>query len=129
MAQLVAHDWPGNVRELENAMKRALVLASGDVLTPDDFAFLSTDGPRTSAAPPPPTSLGEIVTDEVERALSNEQDEIYRDVMTRVERPLLATVLARTGGNQIKAAALLGINRNTLRKKITELEIDVERRS
>ncbi|MGI9431272.1 MAG: sigma-54-dependent transcriptional regulator [Myxococcota bacterium] len=129
MTQLVTHDWPGNVRELENAMKRALVLASGDVLTPEDFAFLSSDGPRTSGGPPvQQASLGEIVTSEVEHALSNEQDEIYREVMTRVERPLLATVLARTGGNQIKAAALLGINRNTLRKKITELEIEVDKR-
>ena len=128
MAQLVSHDWPGNVRELENAMKRALVLASGEVLTPDDFAFLSTDGARPTMVDDDSPSLGAIVTSEVERALAEEASEIYREVMVQVERPLLRTVLAHTGGNQIKAAALLGINRNTLRKKITELGIELERR-
>ena len=61
---------------------------------------------------------------EVEEALqSGEPAEIYRKLLERVERPLLETVLARTEGNQIRAAALLGINRNTLRKKISELGI------
>jgi two-component system nitrogen regulation response regulator GlnG len=120
VARLAAHDWPGNVRELENAIKRALVLASGDVLGPDEFTFL--DG---SAAPAEPEERGleSRVVDEVEAALAAEEDEIYRKVLERVERPLLETVLARTGGNQIRAAALLGINRNTLRKKISDLGI------
>ena len=51
--------------------------------------------------------------------------EIYHQIMERIEQPLLETVLQHTGGNQLRAAALLGINRNTLRKKIVELRIDV----
>ena len=62
---------------------------------------------------------------EVEQALAEEREQIYRSVLSELEHPLIETVLARTGGNQIKAAALLGINRNTLRKKITELGIEV----
>jgi two-component system nitrogen regulation response regulator GlnG len=61
----------------------------------------------------------------VSAELERDPNEVYRRVLERVERPLLETVLKRTGGNQIRAAALLGINRNTLRKKITELGIEI----
>ncbi len=122
---LAAHDWPGNVRELENAVKRALVLASADILTPDDFAFLHA---ASAPAATPGGSLPALVEDATIAALDAGRDEIYRRIIGDVERPLIETVLARTGGNQIKAAALLGINRNTLRKKLTELEIEVPKR-
>ena len=123
LAKLVAHDWPGNVRELENAIKRALVLSSGDVLGPEEFAFLAAAGPGPRAAPGP--ALEALVADEVEAALASpEPTELFQRLLERVERPLLETVMARTGGNQLRAAALLGINRNTLRKKLTELGID-----
>jgi two-component system nitrogen regulation response regulator GlnG len=122
--ELVHFEWPGNVRELENAIKRALVLSTGDVLTPDDFAFLrvrpDAPGQREASA-----SLPALVRGDVRRELEDGSDELYRRVLERVERPLLETVLEHTGGNQIRAAALLGINRNTLRKKITELGIEL----
>ena len=63
---------------------------------------------------------------EVEEALARASTgELYRDILERVERPLVEAVLNHTDGNQIRAAALLGINRNTLRKKITELDIAI----
>ncbi len=122
VAELARHDWPGNVRELENAIKRALVLAAGEVLTPDDFAFLE---PRSVAGASDGKSLEERVVAETRAALRDDEDDIYRGLIPRVERALLETVLAETGGNQIRAAARLGINRNTLRKKIADLGIDV----
>ncbi len=122
LRRLEAHNWPGNVRELQIAIKRALVLHTGGILTPEDFAFLTCaeeDHPET-------VSLAELVAEEAEAALAEPAPtDVYRRLMESVERPLLATVLARTEGNQIRAAALLGINRNTLRKKIAELEIRV----
>ena len=119
---LCAYDWPGNVRELENAIKRALVLASGDVLQPDDFAFLQREMAPGEAA----GDLARLVEGEVRAALNrSETGNLYRDVLEGAERPLLETVLAHTEGNRIRAAALLGINRNTLRKKIAELGIEV----
>jgi two-component system nitrogen regulation response regulator GlnG len=127
LARLEAHDWPGNVRELENAIKRALVLHTGGVLTPDDFEFLTA---ATSAADGGiGVGLEELVAREVAEALDEpDPKDVYRSLLERVERPLLETVLSRTEGNQIRAAALLGINRNTLRKKIGELEIAVPSR-
>jgi two-component system nitrogen regulation response regulator GlnG len=122
LERLGVHFWPGNVRELENAIKRALVLADSEVLSPDDFSFLEGDEPATAGV----AELEGLLTAEVRAALADPQpSEIYRQILVRVERPLLETVLAYTDGNQIKAAALLGINRNTLRKKITDLGIAV----
>jgi two-component system nitrogen regulation response regulator GlnG len=120
LARLERHPWPGNVRELENAIKRALVLASGEVLSPEDFALLEAPRREPEIAP-----LEELVAAEADRALDSGAQELHRRLLERVERPLLARVLARTGGNQIRAAALLGINRNTLRKKIVELGIEL----
>jgi two-component system nitrogen regulation response regulator GlnG len=118
LRHLSAYAWPGNVRELENAVKRALVLATGEVLGPDDFAFLSAPAGDAHQA----ASLEALVADEVEAGLAApEPHDLYQRLLEKVERPLLESVLEHTGGNQIRAAAILGINRNTLRKKIVEL--------
>jgi two-component system nitrogen regulation response regulator GlnG len=118
LRRLAAHPWPGNVRELENAVKRALVLATGEVLAPDDFDFLvakSVENPRGAG-------LESVVADEVAEALdAADPCDLHAKLLERVERPLLEAVLAHTGGNQIRAAAILGINRNTLRKRIVDL--------
>jgi len=121
---LAAHDWPGNVRELENAIKRALVLAAHEVLSPDDFAFLrGTPAPAAEGG-----SLEERILEETQSLLDAEQDDLHRKLLERLERPLLEAVLRHTGGNQLRAAAVLGINRNTLRKKISELGIAMPNR-
>jgi two-component system nitrogen regulation response regulator GlnG len=118
IALLARHRWPGNVRELENAVKRALVLGNGSVLAPEDFAFL-----EQPAVAPEQTSLDELVRREADAGLDAESGQVYHRLIERVERPLIEAALARTDGNQIRAAALLGINRNTLRKKIVDLAI------
>ena len=125
--RLENHDWPGNVRELENAIKRALVLSTNDVLAPEEFDFLTPQALPTTAG----ASLEDLVIREVERLFDSEGEptHVYQRIQQRVERPLLEVVLDRTHGNQIRAAAMLGINRNTLRKKITELDIELPNRS
>ena len=115
LARLEAHPWPGNVRELENAIKRALVLATGEVLAPEDFAFL--DGGEGGGT----DDFDAALAAEAERALGERPGEALRELVTRVERRVIEAALERTRGNQLRAAALLGINRNTLRKKIAEL--------
>jgi two-component system nitrogen regulation response regulator GlnG len=119
--RLTRHAWPGNVRELENAIKRALVLAASEVIGAEDFAFL--DG--GSASERVAMSLESIVRAETEAALEAGVGDVHGALLARVEKPLIQTALARTGGNQLRAAELLGINRNTLRKRILELGIDV----
>jgi two-component system nitrogen regulation response regulator GlnG len=123
--KLVSHGWPGNVRELENAIKRALVLSAAEVIGVEDFAFLDGGGSERVAM-----SLEGIVRAETEAALDRGgPGDVHGALLARVEKPLLETALARTGGNQLRAAELLGINRNTLRKRIVELGIDVPERA
>jgi two-component system nitrogen regulation response regulator GlnG len=120
--RLVRHAWPGNVRELENAIKRALVLAAAEAIGAEDFAFLDGGGAGERVA----LTLEALVRAETEAALdAGAPGDVHGALLARVEKPLIETALARTGGNQLRAAELLGINRNTLRKRILELGIDV----
>jgi len=124
LAKLVEHSWPGNVRQLENALVRAAVLAPGPMLMPDDLVL---EEPRQAPKMAEAVSLETAVRHTVDALLNATPDpgprNLYAWVLERVERPLIELVLERTGGNQLRAAALLGINRNTLHKKLTELRI------
>lgn len=116
--------WLGNVRELENAVKRALVLSRSEILSSEDFDFLTAPKPMGVRQ----EVLSNLVESEVQTALDAKRTEIYRYMIEQVERSTLQTVLGHTEGNQIKAASLLGINRNTLRKKIGDLGIKLSGR-
>ncbi len=120
--QLQDHSWPGNVRELENVIKRALVLSSGDVLTPEDIAHATEVSRATS------TDWTKLARREFAEALDElgdtEETGPYWSFVERLERSVISEAFERSGGNQIQAARLLGINRNTLRKKIGELGIE-----
>ncbi|MBI4529132.1 MAG: sigma-54-dependent Fis family transcriptional regulator [Deltaproteobacteria bacterium] len=122
---LEEHTWPGNVRELENTLIRAAVLSPGPILFPKDIAL----HPKESLAVPEldGLSLEELLHHKLEdyfrRTEGVDVDNLYSLVVERVERPLIELTLKKTGGNQIRAAQILGINRNTLRKKILELHI------
>src|SRR5512134_987800 len=119
---LRAYDWPGNVRELENAVQRAITLSQGDKIFPDALPpqiFKPGQGAHLSFE----NFLEEKLADLVERMGGLDRGDIYSLVLHRVEKPLITLVLIKTEGNQVRAAHLLGINRNTLRKKIKELGI------
>ena len=124
---LMRHTWPGNVRELENALLRAAVLARGRTLVPEDFALAGQ--PRQSSAEvlPLEEAVRHRLAELLERDAGVPVGELHATLISAVERPLIEIVLERSGGNQVKAAEMLGINRNTLRKKITELGIEVRR--
>ena len=127
--RLVAYDWPGNVRELENVIQRAMVMATGGVILPEHLPI----GPVSpaAAAVAMDASLEEVIERrlmECVRGLRERRSaNLYDLVVGLVEKPLLRAVLRETGGNQLRAAQILGINRNTLRKKLTEHGIDPER--
>ena len=130
MALLSGYSWPGNVRELENAIKRAVILSNDPLLAVGDFAGLES----VSGSQPTGTneaSLEALVDAKLRSCLNGieqlENGEIYTMVLEQVERPLLRFVLEKTRWNQVKAADILGINRNTLRKKINELGIELKR--
>jgi two-component system nitrogen regulation response regulator GlnG len=123
------HTWQGNVRELENTLVRAAVLAPGPMLMPSDLALARRD--EAPSAANDELSLEEVVRLKLKEYFRQIRDvdpnDLYDMIIERVERPLIELTLERTRGNQLKAAALLGINRNTLHKKITHLKIDPKR--
>ena len=134
LERLRAYRWPGNVRELENLMRRLAALYPQEVIGEDVItAELSAGGdsevPVTSNGAEP---LAAAVERHIKRFLASGGDgmpmrDIYDKVIAEVERPLIQMTLSATRGNQIKAAAMLGLNRNTLRKKIRDLDIAVVR--
>ncbi|SET42199.1 sigma-54-dependent transcriptional regulator [Paracoccus homiensis] len=153
---LRVHAFPGNVRELENMMRRLALTASGAAISEAELrealsqqggaapampvVAAATASPATVSAPSPgPAMTGGTgrLSDSVEAHLQRYFDlhgdalpppGLYDRILREVERPLLQVALDATGGNQLKCADLLGINRNTLRKKLTELNIEVTRR-
>ena len=130
-AQLNDHSWPGNVRELENTLVRAAVLSPGPALMASDLALAHHDDVPVSVNDD--LSLEEVVRFKLKEYFRQIRDvdptDLYDMIIERVERPLIELTLERTRGNQLKAAALLGINRNTLHKKIAHLKIDPKRSS
>lgn len=131
---LVVHDWPGNVRELENLMRRLAVLARDEVIDAEairtmlgETAFQSTTaGSGRAAAPDLAAAVRAYLARlAIERPLLLDDGTLYDRVIGEVERPLIEAMLARHGGNQLRTARAMGINRNTLRKRLDSLNISV----
>jgi two-component system, NtrC family, nitrogen regulation response regulator GlnG len=132
--RLRRHRWPGNVRELENLARRLAALYPQETIT---AAVVDTELSQPTLTAPGDTYRGdENLANAVERYLAryfSGFDEglpppgLYHRILREVEAPLLSAALAATRGNQIRAADLLGVNRNTLRKKIRDLDIQVYR--
>jgi len=134
--RLKQHAWPGNVRELENLMRRLAALCPAETITGEavdaELADATPPAAPAPAAPPGPETLSRAVERHIKEFLAAHNDgmgitDVYDRIIAEVERPLIRLTLAATRGNQIKAAAMLGLNRNTLRKKIRDLEIPVVR--
>jgi two-component system nitrogen regulation response regulator GlnG len=132
--QLKHHRWPGNVRELENLARRLAALYPQETITAavieQELSQPAPSGGEARAG----DSLGNAVERHLAAYFAGFEDGLppaglYHRILREVEFPLLTAALAATRGNQIRAADLLGVNRNTLRKKIRDLDIQVFRGS
>ena len=123
MEALDGYNWPGNVRELENIIRRAVLMSQSVTITPEDLGLPQSRQRRES--------LEDIITARIKPFIDKtdhrSKQELYDFIMPFMERPLIRLVLEKTRGNQVQAAEILGINRNTLRKKIKELDIKLEK--
>ncbi|MGO4914830.1 response regulator [Pseudogemmobacter sp. W21_MBD1_M6] len=129
------YSWPGNVRQLENSIRRLTVTSSEEEITRAEIEAVL--GNQPAMEPMSGGGEGDRLMASVAKHLRRYFDlhggvlpprGLYQRILREVETPLIEQALDATGGNQAKCADLLGINRNTLRKKITELDIHVTRR-
>jgi len=120
--RMVAYAWPGNVAELKAVCRRLAVRAEDGKVEPEDLD--SVLPVVESRAPLEKTSFEEMVRAKLTEFLRNMDgypiEGLYEQVLDRVERPLLSVIMEYTGNNQVKAAEILGLNRNTLRRKLAE---------
>jgi two-component system nitrogen regulation response regulator GlnG len=132
LEQLQVYNWPGNVRELENVVRRLAALYSEDTIGIDVIVSELSD----IASPISEASKSNGISEAVELHIQDyfaihkgtlPAGGLYDQILKEVERPLITHTLQFTRGNQLKSAKLLGLNRNTLRKKIRELNIPVTR--
>jgi len=128
------YSWPGNVRQLEHAMRQLALTSRAAQITASEAEQII--GAEPGPAPARATATSEKLGASVERHIRRYFDlhgamlpppGLYQRILREVEAPLIEVALAATSGNQARCAELLGINRNTLRKKITDLEIEVTR--
>ncbi|MES2022959.1 MAG: nitrogen regulation protein NR(I) [Pseudomonadota bacterium] len=128
IAVIEAYDWPGNVRELENMMRRIAVLARDERIDADEMrAMLGGALPSTPMigdAGIEAAIRARIDRLAIEEPAALDDGTLYDRIIAEVERPLIEALLARHGQNQLRAARALGINRNTLRKRLDMLGID-----
>jgi two-component system nitrogen regulation response regulator GlnG len=131
--RLKTHPWPGNVRELENFVRRVAALYAQDTLTQQIIdQELAEVLPKRNGGTTEAKELSELVERYLTQYFAGFGKELpppglYDRVIRQVEYPLLSAALAATRGNQIRAAELLGLNRNTLRSRIKALDIRVFR--
>ena len=122
---LKRYDWPGNVRELENYIERAVVLADGPTITPDLLPPHVRGEQRPQIGRTTASGFGSLCEETVRSGLGElgETGKVHERVLAGVERELIRQVLEACHGTQTKTAARLGINRNTLHKKIEDYEL------
>jgi two-component system nitrogen regulation response regulator GlnG len=126
------HRWPGNVRELENLIRRVCALYGEDLITARIIERELADQQPTVEGQQGPETLSQLVERKLATYFADEPDGLppaglYDRVLEEVERPLIQLTLAATRGNQLRAAEILGLNRNTLRKKIQDLGVEMAR--
>ena len=136
MQRLMQHSWPGNVRELENVVHRLAALHSQDRIDQDVIEAELGDPPNFGGAEDGGRGGGDSLSESVRLHLEDYFEAhggtlpasgLYARILREVEKPLIELSLSATRGNQVKTAEMLGLNRNTLRKKIRDLEITVVR--
>jgi len=124
MQKLQSQSWPGNVRELENCIRRAVLLSLGDVIL-EEHLKLEFDQQDLSNGSQLMANIDKKLDELIPDILRLSGEKTHANVIDMVEKSLIAKVLKQCGYNQVKAARMLGISRNTLRHRIKKFQFDV----
>ena len=129
---LQSHNFPGNIRELENAIRRTMIMSHHSTLTPEDFYDiinpeninnLKLSDKRNNDSTPFEDIIRQRIKNYLEKIKDTNLTDVYKTIIGTTEKIVIEEILILSKNNQIKASNLLGINRNTLRKKIKEFNI------
>jgi transcriptional regulator with GAF, ATPase, and Fis domain len=124
---LRGYTWPGNIRELQSVLRQAVLQSHGTTLLPGSLPAVLGATPRPVASPSPMVGDAGLETF-IGRCLASIDSDLYAETHFQVDRALLARTLEETGGNLVRAARRLGIGRETLRRRLREVGIQVSRR-
>lgn len=129
MKYISSLDWPGNIRELENTLKRIVILNPEGTITKDHILEQSTSSKIEKTLSSSLEDIETLIYSALENYLSKfeltYEKDLYKKILPLIEKPLIEIVLKSTNSNQLKSSETLGINRNTLRKKIKDLKIKI----
>ena len=132
LERLKTQSWPGNVRELENLIRRVCALYAEETITARIIERELSEQATSAPGEAGPVTLATLVERHLASYFADQPDGVppaglYDRILEEVERPLIQLTLAATRGNQVRAAEVLGLNRNTLRKKIQDLGVEMVR--
>ncbi len=129
---LQSYNFPGNIRELENAIRRTMIMSYHSTLTPEDFydiinpeniSNLKFSDKKNTDSTPFEDIIRQRIKNYLEKIKGTNLTDVYKTIIGTTEKIIIEEILILSKNNQIKASNLLGINRNTLRKKIKEFNI------
>ncbi len=125
------YHWPGNVRELQSVIREALIVSAGPTILPDFLAAELhqepvAEGDNDETGPVPDVDW-QVLQQFVETALADGETDIYRRAREHLDRLLIYRVMRQTGGNQYRAAEILGLSRVTLRAKLRAMQLTIEK--
>jgi two-component system nitrogen regulation response regulator GlnG len=130
LAILEKHDWPGNVRELQSVIRESLIVSAGTTLLPE---FLPLEIRHEAPPEPLTSSIGEpdmdwsALGEFVEKLIASGEQDVYRRALEHFDRLLVTRAMTQSGGQQNKAAEILGLSRVTLRAKLRGMRMEVEK--
>jgi two-component system nitrogen regulation response regulator GlnG len=132
LERLEMYDWPGNVRQLQSAIRETLIVSAGPMVLPEFLPaeFHRESSPESDTEPqvgPVSQADWRLLPELVETAVAQGEKDVYRRALQQFDRLVIASIMRQAGGQQSRAAEILGLSRVTLRSKLRQMQLAVEK--